>query len=137
MKERGIAGSIINIGSVNGANKVRENNAAYNISKAGVIHLTKSLVGELSKANIRINCILPGLFHTPLSHYKLSSPEDRKEMIEVIPLGFIPEPPELDGAIIYLASNKASRYVTGSNITVDGGASWGGVKSEPSSMRPH
>jgi NAD(P)-dependent dehydrogenase (short-subunit alcohol dehydrogenase family) len=95
------------------------------------------LVGELSKANIRINCILPGLFHTPLSHYKLSSPEDRKEMIEVIPLGFIPEPPELDGAILYLASNKASRYVTGSNITVDGGASWGGVKSEPSSMRPH
>jgi NAD(P)-dependent dehydrogenase (short-subunit alcohol dehydrogenase family) len=43
-----------------------------------------------------------------------------------IPLGFFAQPSDIDGAIFYLASNQASRYVTGSIITIDGGISWGG-----------
>lgn len=126
MKQHGIAGSIIPISSINGTTRVRENIAGYAASKAGVIQLTKTLTGELARENIRINCIAPGLFHTPMSDYKLHSPELKKEMAEIIPLNFVPGPEDLDGAILYLASNKASRYATGSCITVDGGAAWGG-----------
>ncbi|MCC8416028.1 MAG: SDR family oxidoreductase [Rickettsia endosymbiont of Gnoriste bilineata] len=126
MRNHGVHGSIINISSVNGANRLSENIAGYCASKASVIQMTKALVGELAKAHIRINCIIPGIFHTPLTDYKLNTEEKRKAISELTPLNFIAEPNDLDGAILYLASNKASRYVTGSCITVDGGVSWGG-----------
>lgn len=120
MKNYDIHGTIINIASVNGANRLRENIAGYCTSKASVIQMTKALVGELATAHIRINCIIPGIFHTPLTDYKLSTEKQRKELEKLIPLHFIAESTDLDGAILYLASNKASRYVTGSCITVDG-----------------
>jgi NAD(P)-dependent dehydrogenase (short-subunit alcohol dehydrogenase family) len=84
------------------------------------------LVGELSKANIRINCIAPGLFHTPLTDYKLHTEAAREEMSKKIPLRFVADVSDLDSTILYLASNDASRYVTGTCLTVDGGVSWGG-----------
>lgn len=126
MKRHNIHGSIINISSVNGANKLREGLASYAASKAAVIQLTKALVGELSLYKIRINCIAPGLFHTPLTHYKLSSEEAQKSMEKLIPLGFVAQPTDLEGVILLLASNAASAYITGSCITIDGGVSWGG-----------
>lgn len=126
MKVLGIEGSIINIASINGINRLREGLAGYAASKAAVIQLTKALVGELSKINIRINCIAPGLFYTPLTDYHADTPEKRSAMEEKIPLGFVAEPKDLDGLLLYLASNKASRYVTGSCFTIDGGISWGG-----------
>lgn len=60
MKNNNIHGSIINIGSVNGDSVPAMGGCAYSISKAAVIHLTKTLVGELSPHKIRINCISPG-----------------------------------------------------------------------------
>ena len=50
----------------------------------------------------------------------------QKEIANKIPLQFVGKPQDLDGIILYLASNKASRYMTGSCITIDGGVSWGG-----------
>lgn len=126
MKQHSIAGSIINVSSVNGANKLREELTGYAVSKAAVIQMTKALVGELSKVNIRINCIAPGLFHTPLTDYKLNAVDAKEEMAQKIPLQFVGSPADLDGTILYLASNDASRYVTGSCLVVDGGVSWGG-----------
>jgi NAD(P)-dependent dehydrogenase (short-subunit alcohol dehydrogenase family) len=126
MKEHNIEGSIINISSVNGESYMTPNFAGYAISKAAVIHLTKALVTELSKFRIRINTIVPGLFHTPLTDYKLNTEEAKKKIEGLIPLSFVGIPSDLDATILYLASNKASRYVTGSCITVDGGISWGG-----------
>ncbi len=126
MRQHNIAGSIINIGSINGANYLNPNRAAYCASKAAVIHLTKALVGELSPHSIRINCIVPGLFHTPATDYKINSDEARHEMENNIPLHFIASPRDIDATILYLASNKASGYVTGSCLTIDGGISWGG-----------
>ena len=126
MKRRGTHGSIINISSVNGANYLQANRVGYCASKAAVIQMTKALVGELSPSKIRVNCIVPGPFHTPATDYKVSTPELRKNLEASIPLGFFAEPRDLDGAILYLASNQASRYVTGSIITIDGGISWGG-----------
>lgn len=60
MKNQGIHGSIINIGSVNGKDVPAAEGSAYAISKAAIIHLTKTLVGELAPLKIRINCISPG-----------------------------------------------------------------------------
>lgn len=126
MKNHAILGSIINIASINGANKLREELTGYAASKAAVIQMTKALVGELSKANIRINCIAPGIFHTPLTDYKLNTPEAKEEMSNKIPLQFVADASDLDSTILYLASNQTSRYVTGTCIVVDGGVSWGG-----------
>ncbi|MBP6986068.1 MAG: SDR family oxidoreductase [Alphaproteobacteria bacterium] len=120
MRKNGICGSIINIGSINGNAIPAREASAYCISKAAVIHLTKTLVGELSPHKIRINCISPGWFKTPMNGPDLS------HIITDIPLGIIAKPTHMDGLILYLASNKASQYVTGSCITVDGGMSWGG-----------
>jgi NAD(P)-dependent dehydrogenase (short-subunit alcohol dehydrogenase family) len=123
MKNHKIHGSIINISSVNGADHFQTKRAGYCASKAAVIQLTRTLADELSAEKIRINCIIPGLFHTPATDYKLNTPALRKTMEAMIPLGFVPDPSDLDGTILYLASNKASRYMTGACITVDGGIS--------------
>lgn len=122
MKTHGIHGSIINIGSVNGESVAEKDYSAYASSKAAVIQLTKALVGELSSCKIRINCISPGWVRTPMSGSDL----DIAQAIPLIPYGDIAEPRDLDGLILYLASNNASKYVTGSTFTIDGGMSWGG-----------
>jgi len=126
MRNHGIHGSIINIGSVNGANKLVAQIGGYCASKAAVIQLTKALVGELAEHNIRINCINPGYHKTPMTADRVDNESTKSELEKQIPLGFIANPADIDGLILYLASNQASRYVTGSIITVDGGISWGG-----------
>ncbi len=126
MKRRGIQGAIINISSVNGANYLQANRVGYCASKAAVMQMTKALVGELSPNKIRVNCIVPGPFHTAATDYKVSTPELRENLEASIPLGFFADPSDLDGLILYLASNNASKYVTGSTFTIDGGISWGG-----------
>lgn len=120
MKSHDIHGSIINVGSVNGDAIPAKCGAAYSVSKAAVIHLTKTLVGELSPHKIRINCISPGWIRTPMNG------PDLEQIIPLIPYGDIAEPTDLDGLILYLASNNASKYVTGTTFTIDGGMSWGG-----------
>jgi NAD(P)-dependent dehydrogenase (short-subunit alcohol dehydrogenase family) len=124
MKICDIAGSIINIASINGAASPALNASAYSISKAAVIQLTKQLVGSLAPYNIRINAISPGVFYTDMTKEMIETHEN--ELIKKTPLGFIGNDDDLDGVILLLASNLASRYITGSCITVDGGMSWGG-----------
>ncbi|PPE03417.1 SDR family oxidoreductase [Holospora curviuscula] len=86
--------------------------------------MTKSLVTELSQYKIRINTINPG----PVQSDLLGSPNkhDPNFWKDKIPEGFIAEPSDLDGLILYLASNSASKYVTGATFAIDGGISWGG-----------
>lgn len=124
MKSHKINGSIINIGSVNGDSFPYKELTAYTVSKAAVIHMTKSLVTEISHYKIRINTINPG----PVQSDLLGSPNkhDPDFWKDKIPAGFIAEPSDLDGLILYLASNSASKYVTGATFTIDGGMSWGG-----------
>ena len=123
MKNKNINGSIINISSVRGHDKLKENVSAYCASKAAVTQMSKALVGELSKYNIRINVISPGLFDTELTRYKLNSQEEKDSWAKLIPTGFVAKPNNLDGILLYLASNEASKYVTGSCFTIDGGSS--------------
>jgi NAD(P)-dependent dehydrogenase (short-subunit alcohol dehydrogenase family) len=124
MKHHGIHGSIINIGSVNGDAFPYQQLTAYAVSKAAVMHMTKSLVNELSKYDIRINTMNLG----PVQSHLLGSPHkhDWNFWKDKIPAGFIAHPSDLDGLILYLASNTASKYVTGASFTIDGGMSWGG-----------
>lgn len=107
-------GSIISTSSVmalGGKAKV----AAYCVSKAGVITLTKSMAIECAKSNIRVNCICPGLIDTPLSARSISSIQ-----LEYIPEGKPGRPEDVAHAALYLAADD-SVYVTGTAIVVDGG----------------
>jgi NAD(P)-dependent dehydrogenase (short-subunit alcohol dehydrogenase family) len=83
--------------------------------------MTKALVTELSKHQIRINTTNPG----PVQSDLLGSPNkhDPDFWKDKISAGFIAYPSDLDGMLLYLASNQASRYVTGVAFTIDGGLS--------------
>ncbi len=120
MLEQGF-GTIINIGSMSG---IISNNpqpqAAYNVAKAGVIHLTKSLAGEWATRGLRVNCISPGYIGTPMTKRGLENPEWRYAWLAGTPMGRLGEPSEVAAVAVFLAS-PASSYITGSNVVVDGG----------------
>ena len=124
MKDHGIHGSIINIGSIAGLVSYPYD-TAYCTSKAAVNHLTKSLVTELSPHGIRINCINPGPVHTPMIDPLMDSEQKQKSAEAMVPLGFIANPQDLDTLLLLLASNDHSSYMTGSCITIDGGSASG------------
>ena len=115
-------GSIINISSMCGFTVlVPQKHAAYNSAKAAVIMLTKSLAVEWAPHGIRANAIAPGYMLTPpLVKMREEDPERWKFMLAKVPLGRIGEPDELQGAAVFLAS-RASSYITGSVLVIDGG----------------
>lgn len=121
MIKKTIKGSIINLASMNGDQVPVYGRAAYCASKAAIIQLTKQLVSELSPHGIRINSISPGLVYT--SATKANIDANREKLTNFVPLHFIADPCDLDGITLFLASNNASRYVTGANYVIDGGVS--------------
>ena len=118
MIEKGIHGSIINMASMSGSIvNTPQWQASYNASKAGVIHLTRSLAIEWADAHIRVNSLSPGYIATPMS---VDTPKELKDAwMPLIPLHRMGDPEELIPAVLYLASN-ASAYTTGSDVVVDG-----------------
>jgi NAD(P)-dependent dehydrogenase (short-subunit alcohol dehydrogenase family) len=124
MKRHKIPGSIINVASTLGDRRPVAGASAASVSKAGIIHLTKQLVPELSRYNIRINSIIPGMFWSDLTAEQLTKRGD--DIKSKIPLGFIGQVQDFEGAVLFLASHKASGYMTGASLTLDGGASCGG-----------
>ena len=123
MSRRGY-GKIINTASMS-AHIVNtpQKQAAYNASKAGVLHLTRSLAAEWAEKGIRVNSISPGYTKTPLVAEVLETPEGRSilpKWLEKIPMGRLAAPEDLQGAAVFLAC-EASDYITGSDILIDGG----------------
>ncbi len=112
-------GCIINIAS-DVAFRAVPTLAAYCISKAGIIMLTRVLAQELGPFGIRANAIAPGLIRTELSKPTWSDPVFLKHMETITPLGRIGELDDIRGAALFLAS-KASSYISGSTILVNGG----------------
>ncbi len=112
-------GCIINIAS-DVAFRAVPTLAAYCISKAGIIMLTRVLAQELGPYGIRANAIAPGLIRTELSKPTWSDPVFLKHMETITPLGRIGELDDIKGAALFLAS-KASSYISGSTILVNGG----------------
>jgi NAD(P)-dependent dehydrogenase (short-subunit alcohol dehydrogenase family) len=117
-------GKIINTASMSAhISNTPQNQAAYNASKAGVLHMTRSLAAEWAPKNIRVNSISPGYTKTALVDKLLESPEGKTMLpkwLEKIPLGRMASTGDLQGAVVYLAS-PASDYMTGSDIIIDGG----------------
>jgi NAD(P)-dependent dehydrogenase (short-subunit alcohol dehydrogenase family) len=113
-------GKIINTASMSSIIVPRpQKQAAYNTSKAGVVALTRSLATEWAHANIQVNCISPGIVRTPLIESEALAPLAR-EWIEQIPAGRFAEVSDLQGAIVFLAS-QLSDYMVGHNLIIDGG----------------
>lgn len=111
-------GNIVNIASVLGLG-VMKFLSPYTISKAGIIQATKAMALELAGQRIRVNALAPGYIDTEMNHEFWSTPSGEK-LARRIPQRRVGAESDLDGAIMLLASN-ASRYMTGSVVTVDGG----------------
>src|SRR5207247_805010 len=118
-------GRIIATASINGFRGV-ENLVGYNVAKAGVIELTKTLAVELAKHHIAVNAIAPAQIDTRLTR---SLPEEaRRRRVDRIPMGRFGDVDEVARAALFLASDDAS-YVTGHTLAVDGGYLAGGLWS--------
>ncbi|GHV92010.1 3-oxoacyl-ACP reductase [Spirochaetia bacterium] len=117
-------GKIINTASMSAhISNTPQNQSAYNTSKAGVLHLTRSLAAEWAPKNIMVNSISPGYTKTALVDKLLETPEGKTMLpkwLEKVPMGRMATTEDLQGAVVYLAS-PASDYATGTDIIVDGG----------------
>lgn len=116
IRQQPTEGKIINIASMSAT--IANCNASYDASKAGVVHMTKTLAAEWGRFNINVNCLSPSYVLTPMH---ASTPLVARQRIrELTPLGHVERPEDLYGAVIFLAS-AASNYVTGHDLMVDGG----------------
>lgn len=117
-------GKIINTASMSGAIvNWPQNQAPYNISKAGVLHLTRSLATEWAARGVRVNSISPGYTRTALVDDLLATPQGQglaPQWMSRVPMGRFCEVTELQGAVVFLAS-EASDFMTGADLLVDGG----------------
>ena len=120
---RGGGGVVINIASEAGLVGIK-GQVAYNVSKGGMIALTRSCAVDLAGRNIRVNCVCPGTSDTPLVREAVNRAPDpaaaRRALEEIRPLNRLGKPEEIAAAILYLASSEAG-YATGAILSVDGG----------------
>lgn len=124
MAERGKGGSIINIASILGQ-VVQPTQTNYAAAKAGVLHMTKAMARELGRHDIRVNAIAPGYFETDINAEFFQSAAGKKLIGKLFPrrLGNMSE---LNGPLLLLASDAGS-FMTGTTLTVDGGATLTGI----------
>ncbi|MAR25870.1 MAG: gluconate 5-dehydrogenase [Flavobacteriaceae bacterium] len=115
------SGSIINISSAS-AGPPLSKAFAYSVAKAGIKNLTMNLAREWATENVRVNAIRPGFFPTEWNKKNFINPEREKAIMNHTPMKRFGEPHELIGSAIWLASDS-SNFVTGAEITVDGGFS--------------
>ena len=120
MVDRG-AGSIVNIASISGlVAGDGPDTPSYAASKGAVVNLTRELAVRWAPHGVRVNALAPGWFPSEMTAETLSSEAGRQFVTERTPLGRPGGPDELDGALLFLAS-EASSYVTGHTLVVDGG----------------
>jgi len=112
-------GKVINVSSIFGAVGM-SNQLAYACSKGGIVQMTKVMAIEWAPHNVNVNAIGPTYFETPLVATLRHDPERFRFINERTPMGRWGQPEELEGTAIFLAS-KASDFITGQTIYVDGG----------------
>lgn len=117
-------GAIVNTASMSASiSNTPQNQAHYNASKAGVLHLTRSLAAEWAPRGIRVNSISPGYTKTALVADLLETPIGKEMLpkwLALTPMARLAEVTDLQGALVYLVSS-ASPFTTGSDLVVDGG----------------
>lgn len=119
MVAHGLAGSIINMSSVNG-HVAGMNRTVYTASKHAIEGLTKAMAVELGPKGIRVNNLCPTFFETPLTAGFLADERIMQSTLKSIPLGRIGQVEDLMGAIVFLAS-PAAAMITGASLLLDGG----------------
>ncbi len=110
-------GRIVNIASVVGQ-MGNAGQANYSASKGGVISLTKTCAREFSSRNILVNAIAPGFIRTRMTD--ALNEEQKKKLLELIPLGRLGEPEDIAKVALFLCSEESS-YITGHVVSVNGG----------------
>jgi gluconate 5-dehydrogenase len=120
-------GRIINIGSVTSVNGYA-GLAPYGASRGGVKQMTQSLADDWGPHGITVNCLAPGWFKTAQNRALYDNPGWVEYLTDRIPLKRPGKPEDLEGAVVFLASN-ASEYITGQTLLVDGGITTGAVKA--------
>ena len=118
MRERK-GGSIIIVSSIGGL-RGSPTIGAYNVSKAADFQLARNYAVEYGPDGVRVNCIAPGLIKTDFARALWEDPEQIRRSNEMVPLRRIGEPEEIAGAVVYLAS-RASAFMTGQAMVIDGG----------------
>jgi NAD(P)-dependent dehydrogenase (short-subunit alcohol dehydrogenase family) len=119
------SGSIINVASVTGlVSSIRGRSAAYSASKSALLGLTRNLAVAWARKGVRVNALAPSWFPTEMNEVNVSNPAWLQQHNELSPMGRMGIEGELDGALLFLASD-ASTFVTGQAIVVDGG--WSAV----------
>jgi len=114
-------GAIVNIASILGLRGVGQiPQAGYAASKGGIVNLTRELAAQWARKGVRVNAIAPGWFESEMTSDMFSEESGHKWVARRAPMGRHGKEGELDGALLYLASD-ASSYVTGQVLAVDGG----------------
>ena len=117
-------GRIVTIGSdsvARGGGRVAT--AAYTASKGAVVALTRNVARDLVGTGVAINCVNPGPIDSPM-HAPLT-PEQRARVAASIPLGWMARPEEIASGVLFLASDRAGRFMYGTNLNIDGGTQMG------------
>lgn len=121
-KKIGKGSSVVFVSSVDGPKIVHAGNSVYSGSKSALVGLARNMAIDLAGKKIRVNCVLPGTTDTPMIHTGSATDESLAETAKSLPMKRFAQPEEIANAIIFLLSDAAS-YITGTEITVDGGIS--------------
>lgn len=114
------SGAIVNIASVAGIGAIPGSNG-YGVSKAAIIHLTKTMASEWGAKGIRVNCVAPGFIEAPMALEMFGDGRvDRTRIERRLPMRRLGSPDEIANAVAFLSSDAAS-YITGATLPVDGG----------------
>jgi NAD(P)-dependent dehydrogenase (short-subunit alcohol dehydrogenase family) len=111
---------IINIGSLAGLRAEPLSAYSYAASKAAIHHLSRVLAKDLAGHHVTVNSVIPGYFPTQMTAHIRGADAELTKLLERVPLGRLGEPDDIVGACVFLSS-RAGRYVTGTELVVDGG----------------